>query len=596
MLDLPTGSEGVFLGKMTQPAFLYARFSALEQGRGTSLKRQLENARAYAQRKGWLVDPDREMADKGKSAFHGANRAPGGALYEFERKVELGLYRNGAVCVIEHFDRISRQGWEQVHAFLKLCTENGVSVATIDGDRFYPAGQRIDGNVIMELVWKGEGAREESSKKSTRGLNNWKFKVQAIEAGDTTVNIGLTPAWIDRDVQTGVKTLNAHRTAVLREIFDLYIEGTGLPSIVRLLNGRNEPSWGYGEKQSAAGWNTAYLSKLLKNRAVLGEYEANGRSHGSHIETSKGTVHTDFYPQAIPFDVFNEAREVAKTRKGRSSGRGEARLANLLSGSSFCNECGATMYFNNSILPGTTVKHKSKLDGRPLEYKARVAISYLSCNNARRLHSCTNRTRWRYEFLEPALLDAVLKVVVDDKRFVMTDEVEALTASAMELERQIEGKRHNLDVIVENLADMFVKALAAKAAAIEAEIDEQEATLATMREELARKTGQGSATEQLDRVREVRSNINSTDPEVRLSARSRVKMALIRLIRSNFHADGTVEVIVANGLMAFRFDKKGKLLAEAEVINDPDFHHGLVSGELEDNARAVASVLARRAS
>ena len=42
---------------MTQPAFLYARYSAAEQGRGTSLKRQFENARKYAEKRGWLLDP-----------------------------------------------------------------------------------------------------------------------------------------------------------------------------------------------------------------------------------------------------------------------------------------------------------------------------------------------------------------------------------------------------------------------------------------------------------------------------------------------------------------------------------------------------------
>ncbi len=195
-MELPYASADALTQNMTLPAFIYARFSSLEQGRGTSLVRQFENGRKHAEKKGWLLDADREISDKGRSAFHGANRSEGGMLYAFERQVEKGFYRNGAVFVCEHFDRISRQGWEEVHAFLKLCVENGVSVATVDGDRFYPAGERISGPTIMELVYKSEGAREESNKKSERGLDNWQRKITAIEGGDRSARIGLPPGWM----------------------------------------------------------------------------------------------------------------------------------------------------------------------------------------------------------------------------------------------------------------------------------------------------------------------------------------------------------------------------------------------------------------
>ena len=209
--------------------------------------------------------------------------------------MEKGYLRNGAVFIVEHFDRISRQGWEEVHAFLKLCVENGVSVSTIDGDRYYPAGQRIDGATIMELVFKSEGAREESHKKSKRGLDNWSRKIRAIQEGDRSAKIGLTPGWMDRDPQTNEPVLNPHRTAVLREVYDLYVEGHGLPSIVKRLNDRGEPTWATGERAKRNGWNTAYLHKLLTNRAVLGEYTPMARTHGGIIETGKGIVVSDHY-------------------------------------------------------------------------------------------------------------------------------------------------------------------------------------------------------------------------------------------------------------------------------------------------------------
>ena len=577
---------------MTLPCFIYARYSSLEQGRGTSLIRQFENGRNYALARGWLVDPDREISDKGKSAYHGANRAEGGTLYAFERQVEKGFYRNGAVCVVEHFDRISRQGWEQVHSFLKLCVENGVSVATIDGDRFYEAGKRIDGAVIMELVFKGEGAREEAHKKSVRGLYNWAEKIKAIEQGNRKTNIGLLPAWLVRDPKTQEPILHPHRSKVLSEIFELYIDGIGLPGIVRLLNARKEPTWGYGEKAKANGWNTAYLNKLIKNRAVLGEFEPLSRTHTGTVEMSKGIRVANHYPQAISADMFNKAQVVREGRQ-RTGGPGESNVSNLLSGSIFCSVCSAPMYFQSQQKAGRPTNHKSKLDGRKLSYIAGTDRSYLQCNNSRRLHACDNNTRYRYELLEPAILDAVLTVVIDDKRFAVPDHLAALSANVAELERMIEGKRHNLDAIVDNLGEVFVKALALKAQEIEQQIADDEVRLKKLRYTLSRETGGANPAEHVQRVREVRAGISSDDKEVRYSARVRVKQALSHLIRISCDKPGVATVILANGLMAWRFSTQGELLEAVDLRNRPDLHAGLTRGELSGNKAAVETVLRR---
>lgn len=84
---------------MSQPAWIYARFSTVEQAKGHSLERQLKGARALIKAKGWLHSPERELIDEGRSAFHGANREVGAALYDFEMKAREGHFANGAVLV-----------------------------------------------------------------------------------------------------------------------------------------------------------------------------------------------------------------------------------------------------------------------------------------------------------------------------------------------------------------------------------------------------------------------------------------------------------------------------------------------------------------
>ena len=577
---------------MTLPAFIYARYSSQEQGRGTSLVRQFENGRKHAEKHGWLNDPDREISDKGRSAFHGANRAEGGALWEFERQTAAGFYRNGAVIITEHFDRISRQGWEEVYAFLKLCTSNGVSVATIDGDRVYEAGKEIEPTAIMEVIWKAQGSKDESKKKSDRGLFNWSEKIKAIEGGSRRVNIGQPPAWMDRDPVTKEARLIPHRVEVLNEVFQLYSDGYGLHGIVRLFNARNEPSWGIGKKNKGQGWNTAYLHKLLKNRAVLGEYEPMSRTHGGITETSKGIRQADFFPQAVSAELFNKAQAVKANRVG-TGGRSEATVNNLFSGSAFCRECGGAMYYQSQQKAGRPTNHKSKLDGRKLQYLAGTDRSYLICNNGRRNHQCKNKLGFRYEKLEPAILDAVISVVLDDKRFSLTDQTAALAANVAELERQIEGKRHNLDQIVETLSEMFIKALAIKAQEIERDIEQDEERLAEMANQLRRETGAATPTEHLDRVREIRGSLDSEDKDARYGARVRVKQALSHLIRIVCGIDGIATVQVANGLMAWQFDRTGEPLGKIDLRDRLDLHHGLTSGQLASNATQVETALRR---
>jgi DNA invertase Pin-like site-specific DNA recombinase len=61
-----------------KPAYLYARFSSLNQKEGSSIERQLTYGRTFIDKHGWrLVD---ELRDEGKSAFKGANREEGSAL------------------------------------------------------------------------------------------------------------------------------------------------------------------------------------------------------------------------------------------------------------------------------------------------------------------------------------------------------------------------------------------------------------------------------------------------------------------------------------------------------------------------------------
>ena len=113
---------------MSLPAYIYARYSSLEQGSGTTLVRQFDNCRKFVSENKWLHSPDREFSDEGRSAFSGDNRKPGAKFFDFEQRAIAGEFQNGAVLVIDTFCRLTRQGYETALELIRLLTKNGVSI------------------------------------------------------------------------------------------------------------------------------------------------------------------------------------------------------------------------------------------------------------------------------------------------------------------------------------------------------------------------------------------------------------------------------------------------------------------------------------
>lgn len=548
---------------MSTPAYIYARFSSLEQGKGTSLKRQIADCREYIHRQGWqypVAEPEREerdYTDEGKSAYFGAHRSPGGALFEFERKALEGHFANGAVLVVENLDRLTRQGWEEAIKILTGLTANGVTVATLHGNKLWRAGLKPDMGQVITVIVEAEADHRASFEKSKRVKAAWDRKVAAIVAGDRKAFTKVLPAWLEVCPTTGACVAIARRAEIVREIFERYVEGYGLPAIAKMINRRGEPSWGYGVKRGE-GWNTAYLHKLLTNRAVMGEFAPNARSRvtPSHLSISKGIVVSDYYPQVISADLFNRAQAARSSRRGMG-GRTTAQQANLFAGLARCSECGAKMYFQSQQKAGRKIKHTKK-DGTKGEHLCQTQRSYLQCNSNRRGHQCQNRGKVRYEYLERNVLDALLANALDSKSFAAPDRVASVRNLIAEQERQIENKRVQLSNLAESLAVRFSAAVANKAGEIEDEISAAEADVAELRSKLLIEMGEATPSEHLMRVQQVRSQLDHKNADVRYAARVKVHHALRGLIdQMECSPDGTTMLVAAEGSIGFTFDAKG---------------------------------------
>lgn len=494
---------------MSQIAIIYARFSTSEQSKGDSLERQRRLGENFASEQGWIAETT--ITDEGRSAFHGANRLEGAALHEFELEAKNGLHA-GKVLVVENIDRLSRQGAKAAAQLIWGLNEHGVDVATFHDRHIYRAGNNPDMMDLFKVIILAQQAHEESSKKSKRTSATWESRFAAISGGIRNIPIPHIPMWIVRE--TG--ELDQHRTRVLNEIYDLYIDGVGIHRIVNILNKRGEPSWTPSEhKRQKNGWFYSYIYRLLTKRAVLGEY----------VTLDGKTLAANFFPQAVTAEKWNRAQAALGMRKSNQKRSKTNTNRNLLSQIVVCDECGGGAHFRHTT--DATQKY-IKVNGEIVTYR-RKTYRRLSCDRARRKHSCDNGTILNYDVVEVTILNQLLPQLVERQ----ADDAKAkeMRQRIAELVRLKDAYHIRLSNLIDVLADGGSKAILQRVSDLEAAIEKQTAEIEAQQKALAIETSKPSSDNDVMLVEKLRADLTSKDNDVRAYARGRVNMALRRLLK-----------------------------------------------------------------
>ncbi|OAN51836.1 recombinase family protein [Sphingobium sp. TCM1] len=523
------------LTRSKKPAYIYARFSSLEQAKGFSLERQLTTARSYIERKGWQLAE--ELADEGRSAFKGSNRDEGAALFEFESRARSGHFKNGAVLVVESIDRLSRQGPKAAAQLIWSLNENGVDVASYHDDQVYRAGSG-DMLEIFGLIIKASLAHEESDKKSKRAKASWEKKYGDIEAGSKKAITKQVPAWLTVTADNDIIE-NPARVKVVREIFEWYVEGIGLHTIMKRLNERGEPA--FSGRETSKGWSKSAINHVLSNRAVLGEFAT---QQGKHIPVV-------YYPQVVSRDLFNRA-EAMRATKTRTGGSSKYQGNNLFAGIAKCEVCDGPMGFvrDGGISRYTTASGEQRV------YKSK-GHNYLICDAARRGFGCDNKVHAPYATLEAATLQQLLWATIDDEEAQADPKADALRSKLDAVLHSIDLKNQQISNIIDSMAEAPSKAMAARVAALEAETDALGAECDELQKALAVQTSAPSLRDDIAQLRDLTELMNSEDEDVRRAARLRTNASLKRVI-DHMTIDRAANVTVMSmDVGVWQFDKLG---------------------------------------
>ncbi|MBT0671294.1 recombinase family protein [Novosphingobium profundi] len=543
-------------------AIVYVRWSTRNQDDGDSLNRQLSLARNLATRKGWTIVE--EHIEKGKSAYHGRNRAERGELRKLEERAERGELA-GKVLIVEAMDRLSRQEpLESLNLLSGLC-KRGLTIYEADSDTLYDSA-KISAhwqNLIVPLAKAGE-AHDSSKLKATRVRSAWR-KTQANGfTKDGTADPRLCPAWME--VIDGQFTPIASRAAIIRKCFQMSVDGHGYKAIAAYANEQHEKH-GWPTRR----WDIRTVSILFKDRRVLGEYQPKTRV-GTNDRTETGAA-IKLYPAVVPLDLYHRVQDAVKSRT--STGGPRAKASNVLSHLARCT------YIN----PGQNVPCGSKLTMRP----QKKGPTQMACSSFIRGRGCQCNANYRYTDILNGILEHILPLAAR-----ITKPLENSAAGKIAMARaEIATKRARLEQMADRLMDRDDEFLFAAFERSKASLAEDTAALKAMEQASDHKESQLTPSQIAAEVATLRENMD--DAETRQKVQSYLDQLIDTILMDP--SDRSATVVMLEGHFNVKLGKHGELIGVADAlrmlqpISYPDADGNMITLDPRPEGRDLADPL-----
>lgn len=314
--------------------FSYRRFSSGRQASGHSLERQSESARRWCNEKGYKLDESLALADLGMSAYTGENVSRG-ALAGFLAAAQAGRVPKGSVLLVESLDRLSRAAIPDAMSVLTSIVKTGVRVVSlIDGHEWNETTIQ-DTMSFMLSVLLFSRAHNESSTKAKRVSEQ--FQARRKE-GRPVVSHGHGPGWASPKDDRSGWALDQDRAPAVVQVFELAAAGLGGIAIARQANQEGWPLPWRVRKNTSTRWEHTGVSRLLRDRRVLGEWQPKRMVAGKL--TLDGEPVLNYYPRVIAEELWFRVQSSLGGRAGPLRVRGLK--ADVFSGLFYC-ECGERM-------------------------------------------------------------------------------------------------------------------------------------------------------------------------------------------------------------------------------------------------------------
>ncbi len=271
-------------------AAVYARKSTEQTGVSDdqkSVTRQIEQARAYARRKGWTVEDAHVYVDDGISGAEFATR-PGFLRLMNTLKPKAPFQ----TLIMSEESRLGREQIEVSYALKQLVTA-GVRVFCYLTDTERTLNSPIE-KVMLALSTMADEMEREKARQRTRDAMIRKAKAGHVTGGACFGYDNLVVTLPDGRRSHVERRVNEEEAAVVRRMFDLCAAGHGFKQIAYALNdaGARAPS---PQRGRPAGWAPSSIREILHRPLYRGEIIYNRSQKcdtwGQRHQTHRGEEH-----------------------------------------------------------------------------------------------------------------------------------------------------------------------------------------------------------------------------------------------------------------------------------------------------------------
>jgi DNA invertase Pin-like site-specific DNA recombinase len=431
-------------------AAIYARKSTDDSDRNEearSTTRQIEGATKYAEAKGWTVDPRYIFVDENTSGAEWKNRPGFNALL-----AALEPRPPFDVLVVSELTRIGRASARTLYAITQI-EEAGVAIHGYLKGRLITLEDEAGEVETMVDSLVSSLERRRASQRTYDALR------RRAEAGAVTGG----KLFGYRNERNGdgfvIRVIDEGEAIVIRRIWTLFSDGSGLTRISKALNREGVPS------PRGNGWTGSCVRVILRQRLYCGVLVWNR----SQKVTRKGRTKaqrrrptTEWFEKSMP-----ELRIIPPEL--------EARVATRLQavGAAFTRRAGGRFFVRAGRLDGespylltghlTCARCRGPLGGRtqlhgsgPAARRTRVTHYHCTTFARRGPTICDNTHVLRTEIIDTALLTALRTAIAPDMveeairraLAVLTESHAALDGQRADLERQVAGVEARISRIV----------------------------------------------------------------------------------------------------------------------------------------------------
>ena len=393
---------------------LYPRVSGHEQEDNYSIPEQIDRMKKYCESRDWMVY--KIYTDSG---FTGSNMDRPG-LQDLMKDVENGKLD---MVLVYKLDRLSRSQKDTLYLIEDVFDKHGVGFTSMteNFDTSSPFGKAVLGVLAVFAQLEREKIKERTmmGKDSRAQEGKWH--------GGAVVPIGYD--YVDDHL-----VINEYEAMQLREIADLFLSGTPIRTIERVITEK-----GYRHKHGT--WAASVIRRLLASPVYIGKIK-----HRDKLYDGMHEPIFDIETFGFIQDLLKERREQHGTTRAHQS---------LLGGILYCKNCGAR-YARQSY------------NGKFYAY-----MCYSRSKKMKKMikdPTCKNKNH-KVEVLEPAIIEEIHKLAIDPNRVEevrenrpesdVAEKIKSINSEIAKIETQISKMMDlyalgtiDLDVISEKVADL----------------------------------------------------------------------------------------------------------------------------------------------